>query len=138
MKWQRIWRSMAIGVMTLSMLAASPTSTFACSCASPGPNIDVAFVGRAIVVVEGRWVRKRLRINNMRRLGNSVALLAVDNFWRGPWRPVYTAIGGTGQGDCKMPFVPGATYMIYGLERGYGPLDTNICLGSRQMDDAPA
>jgi len=73
---------------------------------------------------------------NKRRFSRSVVLLAVANFWRGPWRPFNTVVGGTS--DCSILFVPGATYMIYAQERGYGPLDTSVCLGTRQMDDVAA
>ncbi len=129
-----IWRAIVVGALALSVVTASPPPASACACAAGGPNIDLAFVGRVVAVVEGRWVQRRLRRNN-RPFDSSVALVAVDNFRPGPWRPFYTVVGGTS--DCAISFVPGATYLIYAQERGYGPLDTSVCLGTRQMDIAP-
>ena len=62
------------------------------------------FVGRVIAVVEGEWVRERLRQIDQ-GLGSTVALLAVEQLARGPARPVFAVTGGTGQGDCKLDFV---------------------------------
>lgn len=51
-------------------------------------------------------------------------------------RSFFVVIGRTGQADCKLHFVPGATYLIHARDEGYGPLNTSTRSGSRQMDDA--
>jgi len=131
----RIWRFLAVGALFFSMLAVNPSPTWACSCGGGGPYGEVAFVGRAIVVFEGEWVRERLRATK-RRFGSTVALLAVDDFWYGPRCPFFVVVGGY-DGDCYVAFEPGAAYAIYGSEkRRFGPLETTICNGSSQLDDA--
>jgi len=58
MAFPRICRSFGIGALAISVFTTSPPPAFACACAAGGPNIDLAFVGRVVAVVEGRWVRK--------------------------------------------------------------------------------
>jgi hypothetical protein len=139
MSGTRIWRFLAAGALVISMLAASPAQTVACSCGGGGPYGNVAFEGQVIVVVKGEWVRKRLQANK-HRFANTVALLAVDRQWLGPRRPFYVVVGSEwGEADCMLNFVPGASYTIHGREkkkRGLGPLATTICDGSYQMDAA--
>jgi hypothetical protein len=97
-------------------------------------DADAIFVGRVILVAQGKRVRRELRAWQ-HQFGSTVALLAVERSWQGPRWPVATVIGGTGLGDCTLAFTPGSTYLVYGFNRGVGPLETDICAGSRQMDD---
>lgn len=135
MAWRRVWQSVAISCLAFSWLAASPAPSLACSCASGAPTVDVVFVGRVVAVMDGKWVRKRLHARDY-FTGSTVGLLTVWLMWQGEERPFFAVVGGSGEGNCTLNFVPGATYPVYGQLRGSGPLDTNICLGSRQMDDA--
>jgi hypothetical protein len=132
MVWQRLRRLVLIGSLAVGWLAASPAPSLACSCAAGHFATDVVFEGRVIIVLEGAWVQERLRAWNQ-GFGTTVALLAVDQTREGPARPFYTVIGGTGLGDCALHFERGVRYLIYGLVKGFGPLDTNICLGSQPL-----
>ncbi len=135
MSGRRTRRSILIGILALSVLAARPMPSLACSCAAGAPIFDVVFVGGVVAVLDGRWVRKRLGAGGY-GTGSTVGLLTVQRTWQGEKRPFFAVVGGSTEASCTLVFEPGASYLIYGQERGSGPLDTNICLGSRPMDDA--
>lgn len=131
----RIWRFLAVGALVISMFAVNLSPTLACSCGGGGPYGEVAFVGRAMVVFEGDWVRERLRATK-RRFASTVALLAVEDVLYGPRRPFFVVAGGY-EADCHVLFEPGAAYTIYGREKKrFGPLETTICDGSYRMSEA--
>ena len=131
---ERTSRLVLTGLFAFSWLASPPSPTLACSCADGAPAFDVVFVGRVVAVLDGRWVRKRLSASGF-IAGSTVGLLTVELMWQGEERPYFAVVGGSDAG-CTLVFEPGATYLVYGQQRGSGPVDTNVCLGSRRMDDA--
>ena len=136
MAWQRLRLLILIGALTITWMMARPTPSLACSCVSGPLEADVVFLGRVILVVEGAWVEERLHAWNL-NVGSTVAFLKVEEMRQGPPRPFYTVIGGTGAGDCSVRFELDASYLIHGLHRRFGPLETNTCLGSHSLDDVP-
>lgn len=137
MDLRRTGRVIVIGLVVLVVLVAPPTSTLACSCAAGAPDREVAFTGRVVAVVEGDWIQERLRQRN-EGFGSTVALLEVELMGQGSERRLALVIGGTGQGDCMLRFVPGARYKIKVLEDGRWLLDTNTCIGSRPLNEPAA
>jgi hypothetical protein len=119
-------------------MVARPTPSLACSCVAGLPETDVVFQGRVILVLEGTWVQERLRAWTPSTTNSTIALLKVEAVRKGPPRPFYTVLGGTGQGDCGLHFEPGVSYLIHGFQRRFGPLETNICLGSHSLEEPPA
>ena len=133
----RLRRLAFIGLLILSWAAVRPEPSLACSCASNVISpLDIVFVGRVVAVVDGEWIRERLWLHH-EGFGSTVALLAVERLWQGPERRFAVVIGGSAQGDCMLHFVPEARHLINAVDDEYGPLYTNTCIGSRQMDPAP-
>jgi hypothetical protein len=136
MVWHRVRRLVLIGTLTLAWMVARPTPSLACSCVAGPVETDVVFLGRVILVVDGAWVEERLRAWNSNG-GSTIALLKVEQMRQGPPRPFYTVVGGTGGSDCSVPFERGVGYLIHGLHQRFGPLETNVCLGSHSLEDLP-
>jgi hypothetical protein len=118
----------------LAGLAGQPAPARACSCADGAPTFEVVFVGRVVAVIEARELLARLP-GRAFLPGSTIALLDVELMWQGPERPLYAVVGGSGAADCTLHFDPGHTYLVYGQRRGVGPLETNVCVGSREMEE---
>ena len=136
MAWQRLRRLILIGTLTVAWLTARPTPSLACSCVAGPLESDVVFQGRVVVLLEGAWVRERLHVWTP-GVSSTVALLNVEQMLEGPPRPFYTVLGGTGQGNCAIRFERGVRYQIHGRHRRFGPLETNMCLGSHSLRGNP-
>ena len=125
------WRWMAVGLLALSCLAATPAPGRACSCADIAMTGEAVFIGHVVTVIPREWLQWLfLRPNLLRR--HDLASLAVDNMWHGAARRFFLVCSGD-EVNCQIPFEPGKSYLVDGRYTRAGVLDASFCGGTRLM-----
>jgi Carboxypeptidase regulatory-like domain len=131
-------------MLRLWLVLAVPVTTWACSCAPPGPACEAAWKASAVFVGTVTDLTREhktpdasgnIQINGF--LGTRAVFEVSEAFigmeGRGKEVEIRTGMGG---GDCGYSFQLGETYLVYAYKTNDGLLTTGICSNTRPAGQA--
>ena len=125
-----------LSTMLLILLNIAPTTSYACSCAAPGPVSDelersaAVFKGKVIGVVDAN------ENNSMKSSADPIAIIIkVDEIWKGINQTEVVVYTERDSASCGFTFMEGQEYLIYASESD-DHLRVSLC--SRTTDLASA
>ena len=125
-----------LSTMLLILLNIAPTTSYACSCAAPGPVSDelersaAVFKGKVIGIVDAN------ENNSMKSSADSIAIIIkVDEIWKGINQTEVVVYTERDSASCGFTFMEGQEYLIYASESD-DLLRVSLC--SRTTDLASA